>query len=115
MHCQAGRRRTQGYQRIRLHWWRRPKPALDAAYKAAEKKQNEYKDKAWVWTVGKHKIQLRDVASNVVKFLDKFKEVGDVVTSIDPLHAGLPWAAFKVLLEVRQSSYRRGSNYSNYF
>jgi hypothetical protein len=92
-----------------------PKLALDAAYKEAEKKQREYKDKAWVWTVGKHKIPLRDVASNVVKFLDKFKEVGDVVTSIDPVHAGLPWAGFKVLLEVRQSLCSRRSGYSNNF
>jgi hypothetical protein len=36
----------------------------------------------------------------VVRFLDKFKAVGDVVANIDPFHAGLPWAGIRAILEV---------------
>lgn len=78
-----------------------PKAALDKAYQAAKTQQNVYESKAWVWTVGGHKTKLRDLASNVVKLLDTFKEVGDALTSLDPVHAGLPWAGLKILLEVR--------------
>lgn len=78
-----------------------PKAALDKTYQAAKTQQNGYDSKAWVWTVGGRKIKLRDLASNVVRFLDTFKEVGDVLTSLDPVHAGLPWAGLKILLEVR--------------
>jgi hypothetical protein len=81
-----------------------PKAALDTAYQAAKTQQNVYNSKAWVWTVGGHKIKLRDLASNVVKFLDAFKDVGDILTSLDPVHAGLPWAGVKILLEVRSRS-----------
>jgi hypothetical protein len=76
--------------------------ALDGTYEAAKKRQAEYKAKAWVFTVGKHKIQLKEVADNIVKFLDKFKDAGDVLVEIDTAHAGLPWAAFKVLLTVHK-------------
>jgi hypothetical protein len=81
-----------------------PKPALDAAYQAAETQRKEYESKAWVWTVGGHKIEFRVLANNVVMFLDKFKEVGNLLTSLDPVHAGLPWAGVKILLEVCRSS-----------
>jgi hypothetical protein len=81
-----------------------PELALDAAYREAERRQKEYEGKAWVWTVKEHKIELRVLANNVVKFLDKFKGVGDLLSNLDPVHAGLPWAGVKILLEVCRSS-----------
>lgn len=32
--------------------------------------------------------------------VNKFKDVGDVAASYDPVHAALPWAAVRFLLEV---------------
>jgi hypothetical protein len=73
---------------------------LDATYRAAENKRKDYENKAFVWTVRGRKIELRVLANNVVKFIDKFKDVGDLLSSLDPIHAGLPWAGIKILLEV---------------
>ncbi|KAK6605130.1 Vegetative incompatibility protein HET-E-1-like protein 7 [Botrytis cinerea] len=39
-------------------------------------------------------------AEKVLRGLRKFKEVGDIIVNVDPLHAGLPWAAIRLLLEV---------------
>jgi hypothetical protein len=35
-----------------------------------------------------------------VKWLDRFKQVGDVASNADPVHVGLPWAGIRVLLDV---------------
>jgi hypothetical protein len=45
-------------------------------------------------------IILRDVAEKIVFWLDKFKEVGDVAVNFDPVHAALPWAGVRLLLQV---------------
>ncbi|KAF4879667.1 Myotrophin [Colletotrichum siamense] len=45
-------------------------------------------------------IVLKDVFEKVVKWLQKFKEVGDVATQYDPVHAALPWAGVRMLLQI---------------
>ena len=46
-------------------------------------------------------IILYDVYEKMVKWVMKFKEIGDVATQYDPGHAALPWAAIRFLLQVR--------------
>lgn len=60
--------------------------------------QEEIKHKSFNWRG--RQVKIHDVASNVVRYIDKFSSVGDAVTSLDPIHAGLPWAAFKFLLGI---------------
>jgi len=60
--------------------------------------QEEIKHKSFNWRG--RQVKIHDVASNVVRYIDKFSSVGDAVSSLDPIHAGLPWAAFKFLLGV---------------
>lgn len=45
-------------------------------------------------------IILRDLLEKVVVWVNKFKEVVDVAVQFDPLHAALPWAAIRFLLQV---------------
>jgi hypothetical protein len=44
--------------------------------------------------------ELQDQADKLVRFIDKFKSVGDAVANIDPVHIGLPWAGIRSILEV---------------
>ena len=44
---------------------------------------------------------LYDVYEKMVKWVMKFKEVGDVAVQYDPGHAALPWAAIRFFLQVR--------------
>ncbi|KAF5253546.1 hypothetical protein FANTH_1617 [Fusarium anthophilum] len=39
--------------------------------------------------------KFRKYFDNIIHWLDKFKGIGDVVSSFDPVHAALPWAAFR--------------------
>jgi len=45
----------------------------------------------------------RDMAGKIFFWLNKFKDVGDIAVNFDPIHAALPWAGFRFLLEVRQN------------
>ncbi|MCJ1333975.1 hypothetical protein MMC10_010682 [Thelotrema lepadinum] len=78
---------------------RDPAQGFDEAYAAAETCKKKYKDKG-VWTIKGHKIEWRTLVGNVLKFLDKFKNVGDFLADLDPAHAGIPWAVVKILLTV---------------
>lgn len=45
-------------------------------------------------------VILREEADKVIVWLDRFKAVGDIAMNADPIHAGLPWAGIRLLLEV---------------
>lgn len=45
-------------------------------------------------------VILRDVCEKVIKWVRKFKEVGDTAVQYDPAHAALPWAAVRFLLQM---------------
>ena len=47
-------------------------------------------------------VILRDLFSKIVVWIDRFKEVGDIVVQYDPVHAALPWAGVRFLLQVRR-------------
>jgi hypothetical protein len=61
---------------------------------------NRLDDKAWRFRFRGRDIILRDLATKVVTWLNKFKEIGDIAIQIDPVHAALPWAAIRFLLLV---------------
>lgn len=45
-------------------------------------------------------IILRDVFEKIITWVQKFKSVGDIAMQHDPGHASLPWAGFRLLLQV---------------
>ncbi|KAF4440226.1 hypothetical protein F53441_12368 [Fusarium austroafricanum] len=45
--------------------------------------------------LGKASHRFQKYFDRVIHWLDKFKGIGDVVSSFDPVHAALPWAAFR--------------------
>ncbi|KAI4086596.1 MAG: hypothetical protein LQ339_009019 [Xanthoria mediterranea] len=75
--------------------------ALDDALTAAKEKQRCCIEKKWIFTFGGRSITLKDEAEKIVGWLDRFKAVGDIAANADPVHAGLPWAGIRLLLEAR--------------
>lgn len=45
-------------------------------------------------------IVIRDVLEKALAWINKFKEIGDIVVQYDPVHAALPWAGVRFLLQV---------------
>ena len=54
-------------------------------------------------------VILRDLFGKVVKWLQRFREIGDIVVQYDPVHAALPWAGVRFLLEVHHLMDQRTS------
>ncbi|KAL9049231.1 MAG: hypothetical protein Q9162_007326 [Coniocarpon cinnabarinum] len=77
--------------------------ALDGAYAAAVEKRKECEAKRWTYKFRGKTVQLSDAVDNVIAFLDRFKPVGDVAVNADPIHACLPWAGIRLILEVAVS------------
>ncbi|KAJ3954087.1 hypothetical protein N0V92_009425 [Colletotrichum tropicale] len=74
---------------------------IDELISQAQKKQKEVEKNRHSFSLkaGKHKMELRPLFDNMVKWIAKFKGIGDVVSSFDPVHAALPWAAFRFVLQ----------------
>jgi hypothetical protein len=74
--------------------------AVQGAIKAANDKRQACLDNRWSFTLNGRNVVLREKADKVVHWLNRFKSVGDVAANADPVHAGLPWAGIRLLLEV---------------
>ena len=46
-------------------------------------------------------VVIRDVFEKIIRWVDTFKQIGDVAVQYDPAHASLPWAGIRLLLQVR--------------
>jgi hypothetical protein len=64
------------------------------------KQKEKCDEKSWKFNFNGQQVILRDVAQKIFYWLQKFKEVGDVAINFDPVHAALPWAAFRFVLQV---------------
>jgi len=49
-------------------------------------------------------VLVRDLFNKVCEWIEKFKQVGDIVAQYDPGHAALPWAAVRLLLQASHDS-----------
>ena len=65
--------------------------------------ENERKGKAWKIPFLGNVIVMKDIAMKVLHWVHKFREIGDIAIQSDPIHAALPWAAFRFLLKVNMS------------
>ena len=73
---------------------------LSTVYTACKEKKEFCEKQSWTFTLRGRTVRLREEADKVIFWLDKFKQVGDVAANADPMHAGLPWAGIRLLLEV---------------
>jgi len=62
--------------------------------------KKEKEGKEWKITFGDDKIVMKDIAMKVLRWVHKFREIGDIIIQFDPVHAALPWAGFRFLLKV---------------
>lgn len=70
-------------------------------HSAAVKKRTDCENQMWKFELNNgRQIILRDVAQKIIVWVDKFKEIGDIAVNFDPVHASLPWAGVRFLLEV---------------
>ena len=61
---------------------------------------NKKKGRLWKVRIRGEEVVLRDVGIKILRWVDKFKQIGDIIVQYDPGHAALPWAGFRFLLQV---------------
>lgn len=86
--------------------------AVDEAYIAASNKKQQCDDKKWRWRFQGREVVLRDEAEKVMLWMDRFKSVGDIAANAAPVHAGLPWAGIRMILEVINRQHSSCSSHS---
>lgn len=80
---------------------------LQRLHTAAVDRRTECEDKRWKFELNGRQIFLRDVAQKIIVWIDKFKQIGDIAVNCDPVHASLPWAGIRFLLEVGNDNTER--------
>lgn len=73
---------------------------LNSVAALADDKKKQCLQNRWSVKVFGRKVILRDVFSKICIWIQKFKEIADVVVQYDPAHAALPWAGVRLLLQV---------------
>jgi hypothetical protein len=63
-------------------------------------KLDEMKGNEWELKLRGKSVKVREQVERIVKIVQVFKDLGNSVAALDPIHAGLPWAGVCVLLSV---------------
>jgi hypothetical protein len=67
---------------------------------ATKQSQAALESKRWKITVSSREIELHKQFERLVKAITLIKDVGNAAASLDPVHAGLPFAGFCLLMQV---------------
>ena len=69
-----------------------------------EKSKQTSIDKRWkIVRKSGETVVVRDVFEKIVRWVDTFKQIGDIAVQYDPVHASLPWAGIRLVLQVRRA------------
>ena len=78
---------------------------LKEVMEAVNESQKYYQKKSWkIKNNEGEDIKVRKVFDSILTWVEKFIVVGDTVVQYDPGHAALPWAAVRMVLQVRNFS-----------
>ena len=73
---------------------------VDAVRSIMDGMLDKKKGELWKIKFREEEVVLRDVGMKILRWLDTFKHIGDIIVQYDPGHAALPWAGFRFLLQV---------------
>ncbi|KAH0426094.1 ankyrin repeat protein [Colletotrichum camelliae] len=66
-----------------------------------QEKQKQCNGRRWTFKrSNKQEVVIGVIFEKIARWLQKFKEIGDVATQYDPVHAALPWAGVRMLLQI---------------
>ena len=77
---------------------------LDLTRVIEDKRQNCV-NREWKLNHSDGTVSVRELFGKMVAWINKFKQVGDIAIQYDPLHAALPWAAVRLVLQAVVNEY----------
>ena len=76
---------------------------IDSLVSGIEVRRSEFEQKRWRLQLAGKGIILREQLSKISKAVQNFKGLGDTLTGLDPIHAGLPWAGICFVMQLTLS------------
>jgi hypothetical protein len=74
----------------------------------AERCKQKFFESKWKYTrKSGETVIISDLFGKIVRWIESFKQIGDIVVQYDPAHAALPWAGVRLLLQVCKVSWLR--------
>ena len=73
---------------------------LQKLFAISKEAQEKNLEKQFKIKWGDKEIDVREKAESFVRWLNKFKQIGDIAVQYDPIHAVLPWAGVRFILMV---------------
>ena len=74
---------------------------LSGLLQVTEESRQECIKKRWRYTrKSGETVIFVDLFGKIIKWIDLFKQIGDTAVQYDPVHAALPWAGVRFLLQV---------------
>ncbi|PNP80168.1 hypothetical protein FNYG_06491 [Fusarium nygamai] len=75
--------------------------SLPELWENTQSSMQRLKDKSWSFKrKNGETVYVRDLLAKASKWINHFKDIGDIVVQYDPVHAALPWAGVRFLLTV---------------
>ncbi|KAF7941076.1 hypothetical protein EAE99_000713 [Botrytis elliptica] len=71
------------------------------------KKQEILESKQWTVKISGKSLKVKDQVKRIMEAFKKVKEFGAALASIDPIHAGLPWAGVSFLLSLVSNDFEQ--------
>ncbi|KAF2838813.1 hypothetical protein M501DRAFT_934397, partial [Patellaria atrata CBS 101060] len=73
-----------------------------------EKAKQKSIDTRWKYTrKSGETVIIRDVFAKIIRWIDIFKQIGDVAIQYDPGHAALPWAGIRFVLQIAVNDFKK--------
>lgn len=60
-------------------------------------------EKEWNISFMGKTIHMKEIGMRILQWADRFKNIGTIIAQYDPVHAALPWAGFRFLLQVKKT------------
>ncbi|KAF8459964.1 hypothetical protein BDZ91DRAFT_457469 [Kalaharituber pfeilii] len=73
---------------------------LDEILRVAKEAKEKAEAKSGKFKFGSMEIDLGQKMQAIICWIDKFKTIGDIVIQYDPVHAALPWAGVRFILQM---------------
>jgi hypothetical protein len=83
--------------------WQKPEVDTVAIVDMVNKKADECEKKQWKIKFWGKEVGVRHVFEKILGWVQTFAAIGDTIVQYDPVHAALPWAGFRFLLQVSTS------------
>ncbi|KAI6764484.1 hypothetical protein HG530_008273 [Fusarium avenaceum] len=75
--------------------------SLPELWENTESSRQRLEDKSWSFKrKNGETVYVRELLAKASKWINHFKDIGDIVVQYDPVHAALPWAGVRFLLTV---------------